>query len=168
MTTVLVPVSTDTLAKLLASRRTSHESFDDIIDRFGANAGNMPAMPVPKAVVPSSKNLSGKYHVTLLGEPISSLTLADLLYRTLYLLHDLDNTILGKLSRKGGRRRPLVARDPRALYPGSPHLRKHALSLPDGWWVGTNYSRADIKRILRIVCDTTGLYYGADLVFDPA
>ena len=165
MSMVLVPVSTETLNKLFASRQNPQESLDAIIARHSASepAASQPKMPAEKSDTLTALPF-GRYKVALLGEHFKVLTLADALMETLRRLHDLDDTILDKLSHEGGRTRPVVAHTPADLYPGRSDLRKYARRLPNGWWVGTNYSSNDVKRIFRIICRVTGLNYGEDLL----
>lgn len=64
-----------------------------------------------------------------------------------------------------GRTRRYLARVPDDLYPGRPDLaHEYSAQLTSGWWLGVNYSKAQIERIVRMACDVAGLRYGRDLV----
>jgi hypothetical protein len=65
---------------------------------------------------------------------------------------------------KHGRNRRYLARAKEDLYPGRPDLAQYSHQLKSGWWVGTNYSRASIKKILEMACEVAGLRFGTDLV----
>ena len=86
--------------------------------------------------------------------------------KALKAFQDLDPTFLEKLSAEKGRTRRIVARRPEALYPSRPDLAHHSVKICGSWYVGTNCSRVDIRRILRIACKVAGIQYGRDLFFD--
>lgn len=78
-----------------------------------------------------------------------------------------DATFLDRFAAlpKHGRTRRYLAKNPEDLYPGRPDLaRDHSTKLSSGWWLGTNLSRAAIKRIIVMACDIAGLRFGRDLV----
>jgi len=51
---------------------------------------------------------------------------------------------------KHGRKRRYLARTPDKLYPGRPDLEVYSYEVRGGWWLGTNYSRADIQKIINL------------------
>jgi hypothetical protein len=67
-------------------------------------------------------------------------------------------------ARKHGRLRRYVARNREELYPGRPDLSQHSQRLSSGWWVGKNYSKREIKRMLEMACEVAGLRFGVDLI----
>ena len=69
MSMVLVPVSTETLNKLFASRQNPQESLDAIIARHSASepAASQPKMPAEKSDTLTALPF-GRYKVALLGE----------------------------------------------------------------------------------------------------
>lgn len=68
---------------------------------------------------------------------------------------------------KHGRTRRYLAKTPNDLYPNRPDLaRDHSIQLTSGWWLGTNYSRATIEKIIEMVCDVARLKHGKDLYTD--
>lgn len=52
-------------------------------------------------------------------------------------------------ARKHGRKRRYLARERAELYPGRPDLAElAAIEVSPGWWLGTNYSRREIQKII--------------------
>lgn len=65
---------------------------------------------------------------------------------------------------KHGRKRRFIARTKAELYPDRPDLgESHSHQLSKGWWIGTNYSRENIEKIVRMACEVAGLNYGTDV-----
>ena len=104
-----------------------------------------------------------KYDFEIFGEPCSVDTLADVLVSVLLFIHKIDDNFLPRISRESGRARPILARDPQELYPGRHYLSHYSRKVADGWYVGTNYSKKDVARILGRICDVAGLVLGDDL-----
>lgn len=77
-----------------------------------------------------------------------------------------DRSFLNRLGgvRRGKRR--YVAANRSDLYYGRPDLP--AKQLRSGWWIGTNYSRAELERMLRTACELAGLRFGVDLAITEA
>ena len=90
-------------------------------------------------------------------------TLADVLVSVLRTIQEIDDGFLLRLSREFGRVRPILARDPKELYPGRSDLSHYSRQIADGWHVGTNYSKRDVTRILGRICEIAGLNFGEDL-----
>ncbi len=105
-----------------------------------------------------------KYDFEILGERYSVDTLADVLVSVLRTIHKIDDGFLSRLSRESGRVRPILAKDPQKLYPGKHDLSHYSREIADGWYVGTNYSKRDVARILGRICEITGLILGDDLM----
>jgi len=54
-------------------------------------------------------------------------------------------------ARKHGKKRRYLARNKVELYPGRSDLvEDHSVEVMQGWWMGTNYSRRDIQKILNL------------------
>ena len=78
-----------------------------------------------------------------------------------------DSTFLERFAArpKHGKKRRFIARSQVELYPDRPDLGKaHSHKLSSGWWIGTNYSRENIEKIVKMACEVAGLMYGADVV----
>ncbi len=57
-------------------------------------------------------------------------------------------------ARKHGKKRRYLACDRKELYPGRPDLvAEHSFEIASGWWMGTNYSRRDIQKIINLACE---------------
>ncbi len=64
-----------------------------------------------------------------------------------------------------GRTRRYVAREKSELYPGRPDLAdEYSHQLQSGWWIGTNYSRQGITKIIRLASEVAGISFGTDLM----
>ena len=62
------------------------------------------------------------------------------------------------------RRRRLVARDRKDLYPYSPDLaEKMSMDLENGWWLGHNLNAETIRRRIKTACEIAGVKYGSQL-----
>jgi predicted type IV restriction endonuclease len=65
---------------------------------------------------------------------------------------------------KHGRRRRYVARTREELYPGREDLAvSHSHELMPGWWIGTNYSTASIRKMMMMASEVAGLRFGRDV-----
>ena len=62
--------------------------------------------------------------------------------------------------------RRFIARNPKAIYPGREELSHRTARVCRGWWVGTNYSRVDVRRLLRAACEVAGLTWAVDLIVE--
>ena len=60
------------------------------------------------------------------------------------------------------RSRRLVSRNRSDLY-DKPHLAEHAMKLKNGWWLGTNLSRNQIRSHIKTACSVAGITFGKDL-----
>ncbi len=65
-------------------------------------------------------------------------------------------------ARTVGRTRRLVAENRDDLY-DRPHLRGYSIDLENGWWVGTNLSRASIRSNIQIACEVADVGFGTQL-----
>lgn len=60
-------------------------------------------------------------------------------------------------ARRHGKKRRYLSRDRKELYPGRPDLaEQHSVEIAPGWWMGTNYSRRDIQKIINLACEVAG------------
>ncbi len=159
---VLIPLRSDTLAQVLAARKDG-ESIDKCIARITKVAG-MPKRRRPTPEPPDIPVGATKYHGILFGQELPADTLGDLLVVALRRLAQRNPGFLERLSRETRRKRRIVARNAVDLYPGRPDLSVYAKEVMQGWWVGTNYSKCDVRAILQIACDVAGLAYGRDLM----
>ncbi len=100
----------------------------------------------------------------MLGETVAADSLRELLANTLNRLADMDGGFLSRFSASQGRTRRHVARSREAIHPGRDDLNhRYTEEFRPGWWMGTNYSAADVRRILKDACRSADISYGRDL-----
>lgn len=168
--TLLVPLSCDTVAVLLAVRRNDEDGVAAVIDRLARS--QVPPVPGERGPVPRHepdpvpKRPRGKYRYHLLGEERAVGTLRELLVDVLSRLAARDRGFLERFSEGQGRTRRFLARNPEAIYPGRRDLSSYTAGVCGGWWVGTNYSRADVRRLLRAACGVARLKWDVDLIVE--
>ena len=130
---------------------------------FDTPEGGSDSGPSPKM----SPSVGKTYRITLLGESFSAASLGDTLITVLGRLADMDSEFLPRLSLKHGRTRHHVAQRPEDVYPGRPDLAaRYSREIKPGWYVGDNYARRDVERILSDACEVAGITYGEDLVLE--
>lgn len=105
----------------------------------------------------------GDWVIMFGGEEFSAHTGADALEKTLRRLVSGDSTRVEKIATVRGRIRPLIAQKVEALYPGRPDLGEFSREFVPGWFVGTNYSRRDVMRLIRAAVEACGLVWGGDV-----
>ncbi len=164
---LLVTLPSDTIALLLAVRRDEEDGVATVINRLAQSH----FAPVPDEreadpgheSEPISQQPRGKYRYEFLGEEGAADTLGKLLSGVLRRFADLDAEFLEKFSEGQGRTRRFLTRDPKGIYPGREDLSNYTAEVYRGWWVGTNYSRTDVRRLLRAACQVAGLIWEVDL-----
>lgn len=65
---------------------------------------------------------------------------------------------------KHGHKRRYLARTKQELYPDRPDLCDLSVKLKSEWFLGTNYGRHEIKKIISMACQVANIKYGQDLV----
>ena len=158
----LVSLPEQTVARLMNLRRFPSERVADVVERLAVtNELRAKAQDENSLSVSGSR---GRYVLRVLGESKTVGTLAEALSCAINTLADLDSGILKRLENTGGRTRRYVARSQAAIHPGRDDLNsRHTLEFRPGWWISTNYSYRDIRRILKDICREVGLSYGRDL-----
>ena len=165
-----VTIPCDTIALLLAVRRNEEDGVAAVIDRLARS--HFVAVPDEREPDPryESEPIShrprGKYPFEFLGEEGATDTLGKLLVDVLQWFAYLDADFLEKFSEGQGRSRRFLTRDPKDIYPGREDLSNYTAEVCQGWWVGTNYSRTDVRRLLRAACQVAGLIWAVDLRVD--
>jgi hypothetical protein len=103
----------------------------------------------------------------LRGETVAADSLRGILAGVLNRLADTNGEFLFRLSELQGHSRRHVAQKREAIHPGRNDLNyRYTEEFRPGWWIGTNYSAADVRRILKAACQTAGLSFGRDLTID--
>ena len=159
MNHVLIPLSQATAEIVAAKKLRADEPYDSVIRRAFARPSR------GKAKFRDQRRARA-LQLEILGERFPARSAREVLTLALQQLQRLDNNFLRSLSRRRGRKRRIVARSPLDLYPGRPDLSKLAYKLDKDWWVGTNYSVKDVKRILTVACEVAGIIYEQDLKAD--
>lgn len=79
----------------------------------------------------------------------------EVMTRIFQLLAEEDQGFLDRFAaRKHGKKRRYLARERAELYPGRPDLADgHSVEIVHGWWMGTNYSRRGIQKIINLACE---------------
>ena len=168
--TLLVPLSCDTVAVLLSVRGNDENDLAAVIDRLARS--QLPPVPDDREPEPKhepepiSKRPQGKYRYHLLGEERAVDTLREALVDVLRGLAASDKGFLQRYSEGQGRTRRFLARNPEAIYPGRKGLTNYKAQVCGGGWVGTNYSRADVRRLLRAACRVAALKWDVDLIVE--
>jgi len=135
--------------------------------------------PLPQATVPTTQFIPPTPHsrrtaaansnrtigYTLNGVTINARSATEVLVKVLDELSIKDPNFLTRFaSRKHGRRRRYVAQNREDLYVERPDLMELSKQLSTGWWVGTNYSKSNIRDILKLACEVAGLRYGQNFI----
>ena len=157
----------------LARRAREGETIAGVIARLARDEPTPAPVTPPKVVVSPAeatpRSRSEPYTLLVLGDRFPCASLADCLVDALERLAELDGDLLERLSRRGGRTRPHVARSREGLHPGNPKLDlqyAREITPGSGWWVSTNRGREDVDRVLREACDLLGLHFGEDVRID--
>ena len=163
--TTLVALPEETVAQLLALRHSAKEPLADVVVRLAAPQNDKPSDTDPSdSITKSDTSKTGRYRLQIIGRNFFAETLGEVLATALNFFADLDDGLLERVERMGGRTRRHVAQNRYSIHPGRPDLNgKATKQFRPGWWVGTNYSRADTCRILKDICDVAGLKYGLDV-----
>jgi len=114
-----------------------------------------------------TKARPGQYSFKFMEEVYGARNARDVLINILGLLARKDGSFLERFAArpKHGRKRRFVAPNKMELYPNRPDLcEEHSYELTPGWWVGTNYSRNNIEKIIKMACEVAGIKFGAELI----
>lgn len=103
------------------------------------------------------------WHITIEGQHIVADSGTDALVEVLRVLVSRNPDRILNLASVKGRVRPLIAKVPEELYPGRPDLAEYSREFMPGWFVGTNYSRRDVLRLVRSASEACGLSWGLDI-----
>lgn len=174
----LLEESDDLLIELIADKVESLCGFKPDPDRVASFLGsserrvinNKPQIPTQTAKNPLSSNkaqplasLGYRYR----GQQYQAKNARGVLIGVLSVLLKEDSTFLERFAArpKHGKKRRFIARSKGELYPERPDLGElHSYEIAPGWWVGTNYSRENIEKIIVMACEVAGITYRKDLV----
>ncbi|WP_457654363.1 hypothetical protein [Rhodocaloribacter sp.] len=122
-----------------------------------------------KHIRPKTKAISSKfplYGFSFNGNFYECRNARDVLTQVIETLSKIDKSFLNKFIAlpKHGQKRRYIAKTREELYPDRPDLCiKHSHRLSSGLWLGTNYSRKDIDKIIRLACKVAKVDFGNQL-----
>lgn len=172
----------DLLIELVADKVESlcgYKPDPDTVASFLANGARPISIPQSKAVPSQQPRVQkapppsmGQTQLSstgfrLQGRIYSARNARDVMVQLFEELARRDSTFLERFAArpKHGKKRRFIARSQAELYPGRPDLgESHSHQLSSGWWIGTNYSRENIDKIVRMACEVASLNYGTDLL----
>ncbi|MDP6588846.1 MAG: hypothetical protein QF449_08275 [Alphaproteobacteria bacterium] len=165
---MLVPLRQETVARLFACRLNADEKLDGVLKRLAeTDPETSETRPAKPTAAPPERGKPGRYRATLDGETIAANSLREILAGILNRLANTDGKFLSRLSASEGRTRRHVSQRREAIHPGRDDLnRRYTEEFRPGWWVGTNYSATDVRRILKDACRAADISFGRDLTID--
>lgn len=126
-----------------------------------------PALTTRPTTAPPAESRAGGVGYTLEGRFTPCRNGREVLVAVFEALAKRDATFLERFASrpKHGRTRRYLARSPEELYPGRPDLaQEHFSKLKSGWYVGTNVSHAQIKKIIEMACEVSSVRFGKELI----
>jgi len=92
------------------------------------------------------------YSFQVLGRDLTAGSAREVMTKVFQALAHDDKQFLNRFAaRKHGKKRRYLSQNRAELYPNRPDLvEAAAVELTPGWWMGTNYSRRDIQKILEL------------------
>lgn len=171
----------DLLIELIADKVESlcgYKPDPDTVASFLANGAKAPVSPQSKPIVPQPKvqkpppalakqSQPSSVGFRLQGRNYAARNARDVMVQLFEELARKDSTFLERFAArpKHGKKRRFIARSRVELYPDRPDLGEaHSHRLSNGWWIGTNYSRENIEKIVKMACEVADLKYGTDVV----
>lgn len=157
-----IVIDVDVNRVIEANRSSFSEKENDILrrlllERVSPEIARVTQLDVPKF---GSRN-RGHWQVKFGEEVASANSLKDAYCKLILLAYERDPAFLDRFSTHKGRMRRYVARDPKALYPSSPHLAKdHAIMLVPGWYLDGNLSETQVSARIRAAAREAGFAYG--------
>lgn len=105
----------------------------------------------------------GEWLIMFGDEEFSVHTGVDALEETLKRLVSDDPSRVEKIATVKGSTRLLIAQKAEELYSGRPDLSDRSREFIPGWFMGTNYSRNDVMRLIRAAVEKCDLIWGSDV-----
>jgi hypothetical protein len=134
----------------------------------GRRASSKPVAIKPPPLSKTPPTLSGK-GLYLLGQAYPAQHAREVMSLFFEELAKLQPDFLDKFAAlpKHGKTRRYVSRSRSELYANRPDLcETHAYQLNNGWWMGTNYSKSALEKIIKLACQTASLKFGTDVVIN--
>ncbi len=182
--TKLISESDELLLELIADKTESlcgYKPSLDMVSSFLRESDNRPLrMPTtqttrpPQVVHPPSTlpvrreytPTAGPIGFTLDGQTYNAHNARDVMRQIFHQFAERDPTFLERFVAlpKHGQKRRYLARSREEFYPDRPDLaRNYSAEFLPGWWIGLNYSKEHIEKIIRIACDVAGVRFGSQL-----
>ena len=117
----------------------------------------------PKPSIIQRGTLGFKYK----GAEYSARNSRDMMKQFLVLFAKEDKSFLNRfaLNSRHGKKRQYLAKDKFDLYKGRPDLcESQSVELFPGYWLGLNYSKDGIEKIIKLACETANVKFGKDLI----
>lgn len=155
-----IEVSFSTYKSLILQLVDEDDNFDQVIDRLIA-AFSTPSIPEPTPISQRDPGFwyRNGWHCSANAIDVY-IEFLDLLARDYENFYELFENKCASL----GNSRPYISRDKAALYPGFPHLQKHARRLGD-WWVDGNIKNQQKLDLMFLAAEAAGLEYDVDVKF---
>ena len=120
-----------------------------------------PPEPEPRPHKPSQMSRIGGFVIR--GEKVETRSARETLAALIVKFDREDSTFMERFYvASTTRSRRLVSRNRSNLYDKT-HLAEHAMKLENGWWLGTNLSRNQIRSHIKTACTVAGIEFGKDL-----
>lgn len=158
MTKVMIALEKTVLDRLWMSRQSDSENWSQIVGQL------LPQSPATTRTPVMRSQVGVACQVEILGEMHDCFTAIDALIWCLQTLAHLDAGLLEQVAMAvKSRTRNHIARSKTDIYPKRPDLAANARLITDGWFVGTNISNRDKRRIIEKACAVAGLKFGIDV-----
>jgi negative regulator of replication initiation len=133
MTTAMIPVAHDVLARLLTLRRSERESLDEVLRRVLRVAAKPATTSAERANAATPSVNGGTVSYQLDGETHVASDATEAMINILRDLAQYDDDFYPKLAKKvRGRTRNHVARSRSEVYPGRPDLARYVKEVSPG------------------------------------
>ena len=144
------------------SSETCANFLSDLIDSYGSVVDGPSEGPGP-AQWPTPPSEVG---FQLLGRRQTCSNATSVMRELFEALYEKDSTFPDRFAaRKHGTKRRYLAKSKEELYPGRPDLSEtHSIQLKFGWFLGTNYNKSSIEKIIRLACEVASLQFGENVI----
>jgi predicted type IV restriction endonuclease len=145
-----------------------YKADPDLVEEFLSKQTMVKAPRPPIAVkppeLPTPPGTNDEIYYIFNGEKTKCRSAQEVLIGVMESLSSRDPEFLNRFaSRKHGRRRRYASPVREELYPDRPDLSQYAKQLSSGWWVGTNYSKINIRQIIELACEVANIKFGSEL-----
>lgn len=159
-------------AEDLCGFKPDPDTCAQFLERIGKPSSVEPSpiqrRPPQEAARPRPRNTGGGIGFVFQGEQHRTGSAREVMTSLFQTLAAQDPTFLERFAaRRHGRKRRFVARDKFELYPQRRDLCENcSFEVAPGWFIGTNYAKREIEKIIRLACEVAGLRFGSDVVIN--